>query len=92
MAGLPVFWLGTPGGGLLVPFTETRNNSRERQGQQVLTGGKGNTPSWKAPRVHSAALNCLPLVCSGGEGNGRIPGTGEPGGLPSMGSHRIGHD
>ena len=22
----------------------------------------------------------------------RIPGTGEPGGLPSMGSHRIGHD
>ena len=35
-----------------------------------------------------------------GEGNGnplqclawRIPGTGKPGGLPSMGSHRIGHD
>ena len=22
----------------------------------------------------------------------RIPGSGEPGGLPSMGSHRIGHD
>ena len=22
----------------------------------------------------------------------RIPGTGEPGGLPSTGSHRIGHD
>ena len=22
----------------------------------------------------------------------RIPGTGEPGGLPSMGSHRAGHD
>ena len=22
----------------------------------------------------------------------RIPGVGEPGGLPSMGSHRIGHD
>ena len=35
-----------------------------------------------------------------GEGNGnpssvlawRIPGTGEPGGLPSMGSHRVGQD
>ena len=35
-----------------------------------------------------------------GEGHGnpssvpawRIPGTGEPGGLPSMGSHRVGHD
>ena len=23
---------------------------------------------------------------------GRIPGLGEPGGLPSMGSHRVGHD
>ena len=22
----------------------------------------------------------------------RIPGTGEPGGLPSMGSHIVGHD
>jgi len=22
----------------------------------------------------------------------RIPGTGEPGGLPSMGSHRVKHD
>ena len=22
----------------------------------------------------------------------RIPGTGEPGGLPTMGSHRVGHD
>jgi len=22
----------------------------------------------------------------------RIPGTGEPGGWPSMGSHRVGHD
>jgi len=40
------------------------------------------------------SLSCI------GEGNGnplqrfawRIPGTGEPGGLPSMGSHRVGHD
>ena len=39
------------------------------------------------------------LACLG-EGNGnhysvlawRIPGTGEPGGLPSMGPHRVGHD
>ena len=23
---------------------------------------------------------------------GRIPGSGEPGGLPSVGSHRVGHD
>ena len=37
------------------------------------------------------SLSCM------GEGNGsvlawRIPGTGKPGGLPSMGSHRVGHD
>ena len=39
-------------------------------------------------------LSCI------GEGNGnhssvlawRIPRTGEPGGLPSMGLHRVGHD
>ena len=42
----------------------------------------------------SLSLSCI------GEGNGnpssvlawRIPGTGEPGGLPPMGSHRVGHD
>ena len=22
----------------------------------------------------------------------KVPGTGEPGGLPSMGSHRVGHE
>ena len=35
------------------------------------------------------SLSCI------GEGSGlawRIPGTGEPGGLPSMGLHRVGHD
>ena len=32
------------------------------------------------------------LSCTG-EGNGNpLPGTGEPGGLPSMGSHRVRHD
>jgi len=44
-----------------VPFTETRNNSRERQGREVFTGGKGNTPSWKVPCVYSAILSYLPL-------------------------------
>ena len=43
-------------------------------------------------------LNCLPRLHR--EGNGSplsvlawiIAGTGEPGGLPSVGSHRVGHD
>ena len=34
----------------------------------------------KEMATHSSVLAC------------RIPGMGEPGGLPSMGSHRIGHD
>ena len=34
----------------------------------------------KEMATHSSVLAC------------RIPGTGEPGGLPSMGSHRVGHD
>ena len=46
-------------------------------------------------RLHfHVSLSCIE------EGNGnplqcsclRIPGTGKPGGLPSMGSHRVGHD
>ena len=32
--------------------------------------------------------NDNPLQCS----SWRIPGMAEPGGLPSMGSHRVGHD
>ena len=54
-------------------------------------------------REESDTTECLhfhfSLSCIG-EGNGnplqcscwRIPGTGEPGGLPSMGLHRVGHD
>ena len=34
----------------------------------------------KGMATHSSVLTC------------RIPGTGEPGGLPSLGSHRVGHD
>ena len=34
----------------------------------------------KEMATHSSVLAC------------RIPGTVEPGGLPSMGSHRVGHD
>ena len=36
-------------------------------------------PTEKAMAPHSSVLAW------------RIPGTGEPGGLPSMGSHRVGH-
>ena len=43
--------------------------------------GEGNgTPLEKEMATHSSVLAW------------RIPGTGDPGGLPSMGSHRVGHD
>ena len=55
----------------------------------------GRWESDMTERLHfQFSLSCI------GEGNGnplhvlawRIPGTGEPGELPSMGSHRVGHD
>ena len=45
--------------------------------------GVSNSQTWlseKEMATHSSVLAW------------RIPGTGEPGGLPSMGSHRVGHD
>ena len=52
------------------------------------------------PNSVLSPIVCLLLINTVGEGNGnpsstlawRIPGTAEPGGLPSMGSHRVGHD
>ena len=55
----------------------------------------GSLESDTTERLHFPfSLSCI------GEGNGsplqcsclENPGTGEPGGLPSMGSHRVGHD
>ena len=55
----------------------------------------GRKESDTTERLHfHFSLSCI------GEGNGnplqcscwRIPGTGEPGGLPSLWSHRVGHD
>ena len=55
----------------------------------------GREESDTTERLHfHFSLSCI------GEGNGNPlqcsclenPGTGEPGGLPSMGSHRVGHD
>ena len=51
------------------------------------------------PNPHLFAHFHFSLSCIG-EGNGnhssvfawRVPGMGKPGGLPFMGSHRVGHD
>ena len=66
-------------------------------GQRSLVGRSpwGFEESDMTEQLHfHFSLSCI------GEGNGthssvlawRIPGTGEPGGLLSMGSHRVGHD
>ena len=66
-------------------------------GRRSLVGCSpwGPEESDTTERLHfHFSLSCI------GEGNGnplqsscwRIPGTGEPGGLPSMGLHRVGHD
>ena len=69
----------------------------ESQGQRSLLGCSpwGLEESDMTEQLHfHFSLSCT------GEGNGnhssilawRIPGTEEPGGLPSLGSHRVGHD
>ena len=40
---------------------------------------------WESPLEKEMAIHSSVLAW-------RIPGMGEPGGLPSMGSHRVGHD
>ena len=40
---------------------------------------------WEDPLEKEMATHSIVLAWS-------VPGTGEPGGLPSMGSHRVGHD
>ena len=59
----------------------------------------------KPPSSTTSDLTCMLLLCAGFIEMAekeiaahssvlarRIPGTGEPGGLPSMGSHRVGHN
>ena len=43
-------------------------------------------------KVHLVNAMVFPVVMYGCGLAWRIPGTGEPGGLLSMGSHRVGHD
>ena len=73
-------WLGDP-------LTGARGKSEKTQKQcnyligYSLSISLSVTSGWeKAMATHSSVLAW------------RIPGTGEPGGLPSMGSHRVRHD
>ena len=56
----------------------------------------GVTKSWTGLSDFTFAFHCHALEKEMATHSSvlawRIPGTGEPGGLPSMGSHRVGHD
>ena len=52
---------------------------------EKLSESKKHT--WSAHGSHRAFYFYLSIILAW-----RIPGTEEPGGLPSMGSHRVGHD
>ena len=54
---------------------------------QLLNEGesRGPTLGWDHPLEARMAAHSSVLAW-------RTPGTGEPGGLPSMGSHRVGHN
>ena len=87
----------------LIPHRPAKHHSQETQSplgspnSSLLLGG--GCCLWKSYCWVLLFLALPPLLFTG-EGNGnplrvlawRIPGTGEPGGLPSMGSHRVGHD
>ena len=64
--------------------------------EATVRTGRG-TVDWfqivKAVYCHPAYLTYMQSTsCDSSVLAWRIPGTGEPGGLPSMGSHRVGHD
>ena len=93
---------------LKLPVTRELSQRRQWHSTPVLLPGKshgrrslvgcspwGHKESDTTEWLHfHFSLSCI----GGGNGNPlqcfawRIPGTGEPGGLPSMGSHRVGHD
>ena len=52
-----------------------------------VKGQKDMTPKDESPRLEGVKWQPTPLFLPG-----EIPGTEEPGGLPSMGLHRVKHD
>ena len=62
-----------------------------------LHSSQHRPPQFKSEDTGSESVGNLSMVTQLISGSARIeprriPGTGEPGGLPSMGSHKVGHD
>ena len=73
-----ILFLGFPGG------SEVKASACN-VGDLGLIPGSGRSPGREDPLEKEMATHSSVLAW-------RIPGTGEPGRLPSMGSHRVGHD
>ena len=76
--------MGSTGGGNGKPGQYT---CCETSGTFCIKGQKDMTPKDESPRLEGVKWQPTPLFLPG-----EIPGTEEPGGLPSMGSHRVRHD
>ena len=79
--------------------TEATQQQQQQQEMEQWTGSKLGKEYIKAIFCHPAYLTYMQSTSLENEMAThssvlaqRIPGTGEPGGLPSMGSHRVGHD
>ena len=81
---------------LLIPWTVAYQAPlsmgflRQKYWSRLLFPSPGDLPN-PGIRLMSPALG-KEMAINSGVLAWRIPGTGEPGGLPSMGSHRVGHD
>ena len=63
----------------------TQPDGSDGKASAYNAGDPGSIPGWEDPLEKEMATHSSVLAW-------RIPGKGEPGGLPSMGSHRVGHD
>ena len=70
---------GQPRASLMAQLLKNPPATQETQEMQIQSLGREDLLETEMA-THSSVLAC------------RIPGTGEPGGLPSMGSHRVGHN
>ena len=70
---------GQPRASLMAQLVKNPPATQETQEMQIQSLGREDLLE-KEMGTHSSVLAW------------RIPGTGEPHGLPSMGSHRVGHD
>ena len=69
-------------------------NPLDREAQQAATHGVAQSQTGLSYFTFTFHLHALEkeMATHSSILAWRIPGTGEPGGLPSMGLHRVGHD